>query len=33
MSTFAFAAFAGYMIVFTGVTLGLYFGLRLAKII
>jgi cytochrome b6-f complex subunit 6 len=26
-------AFAGYLVVFTGITLGLFFGLRLAKII
>jgi cytochrome b6-f complex subunit 6 len=26
-------AFAGYLVVFTGIALGLFFGLRLAKII
>ncbi|HAC65925.1 MAG TPA: cytochrome b6-f complex subunit PetL [Cyanothece sp. UBA12306] len=33
MSAFTVFAFAGYLIVFTGITLGLYFGLRNAKII
>ena len=33
MSGVAIAAFAGYMVVFTAITLGLYFGLRTAKII
>lgn len=33
MSTFAICAFAGYLIVFTVIALGLYFGLRVAKII
>ncbi len=33
MSGLTIAAFAGYMIAFTGIALGLYFGLRIAKII
>ncbi|MEA5509249.1 cytochrome b6-f complex subunit PetL [Crocosphaera sp. UHCC 0190] len=33
MSGFVVAAFAGYLIAFTGIALGLYFGLRTAKII
>ncbi|BBA79466.1 cytochrome b6-f complex subunit PetL [cyanobacterium endosymbiont of Rhopalodia gibberula] len=33
MSTFAVGAFVGYLIVFTVIALGLYFGLRVAKII
>ncbi|MGP0129604.1 MAG: cytochrome b6-f complex subunit PetL [cyanobacterium endosymbiont of Rhopalodia musculus] len=33
MSVFAVGAFAGYLVVFTVIALGLYFGLRVAKII
>lgn len=33
MSTFALVAFVGYLIVFTFIALGLYFILRVAKII
>ena len=33
MSIFAVGAFAAYLIVFTVIALGLYFGLRAAKII
>jgi cytochrome b6-f complex subunit 6 len=33
MSTFAVFTFIGYLAVFTGIALGLYFGLRIAKII
>ncbi|MDJ0658682.1 MAG: cytochrome b6-f complex subunit PetL [Crocosphaera sp.] len=33
MSGVAIAAFAGYIIIFTAIALGLYFGLRTAKII
>ncbi|MGB5594770.1 MAG: cytochrome b6-f complex subunit PetL [Crocosphaera sp.] len=33
MSGFVIAAFAGYIILFTVIALGLYFGLRTAKII
>lgn len=33
MSGLAIAAFAGYIVVFTVIALGLYFGLRTAKII
>ena len=33
MSGLAVAALAGYLIVFTGIALGLFFGLRAAKII
>ena len=33
MSGLAIGAFAGYIIAFTGIALGLYFGLRIAKII
>ncbi len=33
MSGLAIAAFAGYIIIFTAIAVGLYFGLRTAKII
>jgi cytochrome b6-f complex subunit 6 len=33
MSALAVVALAAYLIVFTGIALGLYFGLRAAKII
>ncbi|MGK7956507.1 MAG: cytochrome b6-f complex subunit PetL [Crocosphaera sp.] len=33
MSVLAIAAFAGYIVIFTAIALGLYFGLRTAKII
>jgi cytochrome b6-f complex subunit 6 len=33
MSAFAVFAFIAYLIVFTGIALGLFFGLRIAKII
>ncbi|MGV2388394.1 MAG UNVERIFIED_CONTAM: cytochrome b6-f complex subunit PetL [Microcystis novacekii LVE1205-3] len=33
MSVLAVAALAGYLIVFIGIALGLFFGLRSAKII
>jgi cytochrome b6-f complex subunit 6 len=33
MSVLAVAALAGYLIVFTGIALNLFFGLRSAKII
>ncbi|MEL4897594.1 cytochrome b6-f complex subunit PetL [Crocosphaera sp. Alani8] len=33
MSGLTIAAFGGYIVVFTTVALGLYFGLRIAKII
>ncbi len=33
MSGLAIAAFAGYIVIFTAIAFGLYFGLRTAKII
>ncbi|MDJ0714666.1 MAG: cytochrome b6-f complex subunit PetL [Prochloraceae cyanobacterium] len=33
MSAFTFVTFAGFLLLYTGIALGLYFGLRFAKII